>query len=79
MSAVSEALQTSRMAHAEWSRLGLTRVAAATRAVALTSAQTARLEAETLDPDHTDPEWSGDAAPSETILAFYADWLSRHA
>lgn len=46
----------------------------AERATAL--ALSARLEAHLLDPEHTDPAWTFDAAPHTEILKFFVKYLT---
>jgi hypothetical protein len=48
---------------------------------AIQVALSARLEAERLDPNHTDPAWAADerlnkGATSASLIEFYARWLS---
>lgn len=44
----------------------------------LREAQFARVQAETIDPEHTDGAWASDKAPSAGILNFFQLYLEKH-
>jgi hypothetical protein len=69
---VADYLGASLQAHARYREAAAKQDVAGKR-WALKEAQTHRLEAERLDPEHTDPAWALDKVPSRTMLDFYAE------
>lgn len=78
--AVADLLERSHVAHVAYRDAIRAGDPPALATVNLVNAQRHRLSAHALDPDHTDPAWTADAAkyPHDELVAFYAQQLARY-
>lgn len=85
---IAAALNASRLAHEAYraavphkrhdgGQIAETAGDATAARAALQEALDARLRAETADPQHADPAWANDPAPSGDLIAFYREQLAR--
>jgi len=76
MATTAELLQMARSKHAEFHQHQQHGQPAMARE-AMLAAQTARQDAEAADPEHEDPAWAADKAPSADILNFFRLYLEK--